>query len=370
MKKNKLLIASYSLFLIFLSVYSYALVDLNFTLVNSAYWQNFRNWIIQLGYYNREASSYIYILFILGLFFFHYKFLTEKQSSSIKIAVIVTISLFFSYNFLSHDFFNYLFDAKILTYYKQNPYLTKPMDFPDDPWLRFMHWTHRTYPYGPVFLILTTVTSALSFGKFILSYLATKAMFFFFYLLTVFFLKKLSNKTAMFFATNPLVIIEGLINLHNDLIAVALSVIGVFYLIKSKHYLKSYAFFTLSVLIKYLNFPVLLLLKNQKLYAYLSFLSFHLLMIYIAIYKEIQPWYFLNYFALLPLVYRQINKMNILILSLLLSYYPYVRYSQWSNPENIVIKHNIILIGAAIYLAVAGIDYLKNTKLTAYFLKK
>lgn len=344
----------YGLFLICFSIYSYALVDLNFTLINSTFWENFRNWIIQLGYFNRELSSYIYVFFIIGLFYFHYYFIKQSKAvSAFRLSIVIALTLFFSYNFLSHDFFNYLFDAKILTYYHQNPYTTKALDFPNDPWLRFMHWTHRTYPYGPIFLVLTSITSFISFGKFIISYFATKSMFYLAYLLSVFLLKKTDNRSAVFFATNPLVIVEGLINLHNDLIALAFSFIGVFYLIKNKQVVKTYTAYLLSVLIKYLNFPILFLYKNSKTLSYITLGLFHLLMLYIAIYKEIQPWYFLNYFTLLPFIYQSILSLNILNFSLLLSYYPYIRYSQWSDPENIAIKHSIILFGTAIYLIYA-----------------
>jgi len=83
-----------------------------------------------------------------------------KRYNPLLISILIGVGLLFSYPFLSHDLFNYLFDAKIVTFYHQNPYILKALDFPSDPWLRFMHWTHRTYPYGPSFLFLTLVPSA------------------------------------------------------------------------------------------------------------------------------------------------------------------------------------------------------------------
>ena len=40
------------------------------------------------------------------------------------------------------------------------------------------------------------------------------------------YLNKLNTKWAIFFATNPFVLIEGLTNAHNDFIAVGLAILG------------------------------------------------------------------------------------------------------------------------------------------------
>ena len=149
----------YSILLVLTAFYSYALVDPNFTLLNNQLWEVFRNAMVQLGYYQRPLSSLIYILIVGLLFGFHFYFLKNYRKVNLKVVLIV---LFFvavaSYPFLSHDFFNYMFDAKIFSVYQKNPYLYKALDFPQDDWLRFMHWTHRTYPYGPTFLPITLIS--------------------------------------------------------------------------------------------------------------------------------------------------------------------------------------------------------------------
>ncbi len=333
----------YYIVLLILSIYSFVLVDPNITLFQSKIWETFRDQVVYLGYYRRDLSWLIYLFLIIGLFIFNSHFIKRyKQFNPVKIAILIAIILFFSYPFLSHDFFNYMFDAKILTFYHQNPYFYKALDFPNDQWLRFMHWTHRTYPYGPIFLLITLIPSFLSFGKFILSFLFFKLTFVLFYLGAVYLLQKMNRRAAIIFATNPVVIIEGLVNSHNDLIGVSLALIGIYHLLNKKG-IKARLFFALSVGIKYITFPILFLMRAHEKSHKFSFLLIVGVLLYISLKIEIQPWYFLTLFIFLPFFTEAINKLNIFFFGLLISYYPYIRLGGWDTNEKIIIKHWIII---------------------------
>ncbi|HLL60594.1 MAG TPA: hypothetical protein VK338_02665, partial [Candidatus Nitrosocosmicus sp.] len=229
----------------------------------------------------------MYIVIILGLFLFHHLFLRlYKELDIFKLTMMICFLLFFSYPFLSHDLFSYMFDAKIFTEYHQNPYLHRPMEYTNDPWLRFMHWTHRTYPYGPSFLILTLLPSVLGFGKFILTFFAFKLLFVAAYLGGVYALNKVNKKWAIIFATHPLVLIEGLISTHNDLIAVSLALLGSYLVLSNKNILGR-LLLLLSGGIKYTTLPILFISKNKIINTGI-FLSLLLLTIYICITLAIQ----------------------------------------------------------------------------------
>ncbi|MFH1827247.1 MAG: hypothetical protein ABH812_02300 [bacterium] len=349
-----------SLFLI----YSYALVDPNFTLINISLWEWFRNNMVFLGYYQRPLSSLIYIILIALLFYFHFYFLKKiKKTNILKLTYGIVIILLVSYPFLSHDFFNYMFDAKILTLYGQNPYLHKALDYyPYDTWLRFMHWTHRTYPYGPVFLGVSLIPSFLSFGKLLLNFIFFKAFFGFFYVLSVYLLNKINKKYALFFATNPLIIVEGLINSHNDLIAVAFGIIGIFYLFKKTN-LWSRIFFLLSGGIKYISVPILFLSKNSKSKLNTAvFIGLSFLLIYLSFFQEIQPWYFLNLFLLIAYFPKLLSSLNIFFAGLLLSYLPFIYFGDWGVQSNLNIKHWIIITFFIINLSYMFVYNFSNVK--------
>jgi hypothetical protein len=236
-----------------------------------------------------------------------------------------------------------MFDAKISTFYHKNPYFFKALDFPNDPWLIFMHWTHRTYPYGPIFLPLTLIPSFLSFGKLILNFLFFKIFFFLFYLFGVHYLLKMNKKHAVFFATSPLILIEGLVNSHNDIVALTLTLIGIYYLLKNN--ILSRIFLLASGGIKYITFPFVFLFRKRNAFLNKVILaSIFLILLYTPFFIEIQPWYFLVLFALLPFYEKLVYSLNIFFAGLLFSYYPYIALGDWRTKGNIEIKHWIIFI--------------------------
>jgi hypothetical protein len=333
----------YGLILFLLSLYSYSLIDLNLTLFNFPQWDMFRSIIIQLGYFHRDYSSGIYVAFVIVLFVFHYYFLKQKRYGPVKIAGLTAVILFLSYPFLSHDFFNYMFDAKIVTQYHMNPYLKKPLDFPADDWLRFMHWTHRSYPYGPTFLPLTLIPSFLGFGKFIVTYVLFKAFFLSLYVAAVYYLSKLQKRWGMIVATSPLVLMEGLVSLHNDVVAVSLGLIGIYFLYTGKTVVAR-MLFIVSGGIKYLTMPLILLQKKNMQITKLVFAAILGLVVYLSFSLEIQPWYFLSLFLLLPYYETFLELLQPFFFGLLLSYYPYVRFGGWDSVDKIQMKHTIILI--------------------------
>lgn len=347
----------YALFLLIFGIYSYSLIDLNLTLINHPIWNNFRGWIIQLGYFHRDISWNIYLTLLAVGFGFYFIFIKNyKKYNPFVIAIITGAILVFSYPFLSHDLFNYLFDAKILTYYHQSPYLMKALNFPNDPWIRFMHWTHRTYPYGPSFLLLTLIPSFFSFGKFILSFLFYKLLAVSLYVLTAFVLSKLNKQWAIIYATNPLIIIEGLMNGHNDMIALSLALSGIFYLSHNKKII-SKILFIFSGGIKYVTLPIIGLTKKSWTNK-IIFVFILITLGYMGIKMEIQPWYYLTLFIFIPFYSGLIIDLNLFFAGLLLSYYPYIRLGGWDTVAKVTIKHQIIAIFFFLNIIYLFIKYL------------
>ncbi|MBI4004989.1 hypothetical protein HY358_02545 [Candidatus Roizmanbacteria bacterium] len=333
----------FSIVLVLFSIYSYSLIDLNLTLLNFPLWEQFRAAIIQIGYYQRDLSWGFYLIFLILLFVFHNIFLRRyKHYDPVRLSILIGAILLFSYPFLSHDIFNYIFDAKIVTYYHQNPYILKPLDFPQDEWLRFMHWTHRTYPYGPVFLPLTLIPSLLGMGKFLATFFLFKTMFVAFYILSTFMIAKLNKRWGMLFATSPFVLIEGVVNSHNDLVAVSLALVGIWYLFQNKS-VAARLFLFLSGGIKYVTLPLIAITKSNKQLNMFLVIAFLLVIIYLSLFMEIQPWYFLSFFILLPWYEEFVEGMQMFFAGLLLSYYPFIRLGEWDT-EKIVLKHTIIVV--------------------------
>ena len=156
----------------------------------------------------------------------------------------------------------------------------------------------------------------------------------------------------MIYATHPLIIIEGLINGHNDLIAVSLGLIGV-YLLDKKYNLWSRIFFIFSAGIKYVTLPIIFLHSKLAMTRYMKLLFFLqvALVVYLCYRMEIQPWYFISLFVFIPFFPDILEKMYVLFFGLLLSYYPFIRFGDWTA-QKANLKREIIFVSVFIQIAV------------------
>lgn len=355
--KRKLITVLYGLVLFSLFLYSFVLIDPNITFFNSPIWSHFLETVLQIGYYQRSLSWWIYFTLVGVITIFHLYFIRQyKEYSPLRIGLMIAVILCLSYPFLSHDFLKYMFDAKILTYYHQNPYLKRPIDFSYDPWLRFLQWIEQPFRYGPVFLVIIAIPSFLAMGKFLLSFVFLKMTFMIFYLLAVFSLQKMNKRWAFIFATHPLLIVDGLINGHNDLISVSFLIFGIYFLSNRK--ILPRIFYLLSFGIKYLSLPVILITRNKNsLLNKLIFLSL-LILPYLLLNQylgnkfaaEIQTWYFIILLGFVPFFEGLINKLLITFIGLLLCYYPYIYLGKWIQINGFALKHIIILSFTALNL--------------------
>lgn len=362
-----MIILLYGLALLATSIYSYWLIDPNITFFQNTYWVQFRDWAVYLGYYRRDISWIVYLTLLILLFIFHFILVKKwKYHSAILIAGIITCIGCVSYPFLSHDLFNYLFDARILTHYGLNPYTHTALDFQKDLWTRFMHWTHRPYPYGPTFLPLSLIPSFLGWGKFSLTFFLYKSMNGLLYFISVYLLSKKNKKEAMFFATHPLIIIEGLMNGHNDMIAVSLGLIGVYFLDK-KYTIWGRILLFFSAGIKYITAPIIgLILKlHVTRYTKLLFAMQIALILYLCWKMEIQPWYFLSLFVFVTFFSHILEKLSVLFFGLLLSYYPFIRFGDWTA-QTVTLKREIVFFMAFIQGLILVFSYIRKKNLFSF----
>lgn len=279
-------------------VYSYGFVDLNLTLSNNKILFDFVSWAQQLVYFNRELSLQIFIGVIISLFILY--LLTLRLSSNNpfpwKLVVAISVILALSYPMLSSDVFKYLFSAKEILVYHANPYTVTPNSFPDDTWIRFMRWVHTTSPYGPFFTLLTIPYYLLGFGKFVPILYLFKLDQVAWYLLAIWLVGKLKGvKAQYYFAFNPLILMEWLVNAHNDAIMITLLLLSIYlYTIKNKAW--SFVTLLLSIGVKYVTaifLPFIFISKKIKL-DYIVYFLLACLFLAPLLYHyswQYQPWY-------------------------------------------------------------------------------
>lgn len=337
----------YLLVLFLLTVYSYSQIDLNLTLSGNKFYQFIQSQLIFLGYYNRPLSAIILVVILILLYVTYLRILflvkwKKLSVQNIKWLVIITCAvLFFAYSAFSHDLFNYMFDARIVTTYNLNPYLYSALDFPGDLWTRFMHWTHRTYPYGPVWLVLTLPFSFLGFGKFVLTLFNFKLMFTIFHLGNVYLiykiLAKINPKEALLgtavYAFNPVILIESLVSPHNEVMMLFFFLLAIQQIFAQKSKLLGIISLLLSGGIKFATLillPLIPFVKNVKKSSvwFMTFLVLiSLTLVAEIIYREPYSWYFIPVIGLGALLIKY-SSINILIsgisLASFLRYLPFL----------------------------------------------
>ena len=162
-----------------------------------------------------------------------------------------------------------------------------------------------------------------------------------------------------FYALNPLLLIEGVANSHNDIVLASFLLLSVYFYVHKEN-AKSFAALFAGILIKYipiLNLPwyIFSLLGRKKVnYEIIVFLSLATLTIFTFIFStfaikvpfvpsgstqvQFQPWYLfwtLPYIALIP-------KRPLIILGILVSigaslrYLPFLFYGDWSHAHTIL----------------------------------
>jgi len=350
-----------------LFAYSFTQIDLGLTLTRASWWQEVQIAFQQIGYFQRPLSTALFLLIVL-LLFGGYGLVLKNRRWLWPLIFLTAAILWLSYNAFSYDLFNYIMDAKMITFYHQNPYQHKALDFSGDPMLGFMHWTHRTYPYGPVWLVISVLISFLGFGKLLPTMMLFKTLAVGSYLLACWLVAKIafSKKALVFFAFSPLVIIETLVSGHHDLLMMALALAG-FWFLKQKKVWLAWLILLLSIGIKFatgLLVPVFLLImirqrQGKKIdWEQVWWASLILMVIAFlgAVYRagHIMPWYLLYPLPFVALLAKKwlFWLTGIFSLGLLLHYAPFLYLGHWNSPVPQI--HNYLTFGSLAFGAIAA----------------
>lgn len=320
---SKLLVVLWLLISVLLFVYSYGFVDLNLTLSAHPLVFGFVTWMQHLVYFDRNFSMKVFIALIVLLFICYFStlaFWPKKNRRFPWLFVIVLAALCaLAYPMLSSDVFKYLFGAKQILLYHANPYVVTPNTFENDTWIRFMRWVHTTTPYGPIFTLSTIPYYLVALGKFVPMLYLFKIGNLAWYLLAVWLIGKLGTTRAqLFFALNPLILMEWLINAHNDAIMITLLLLSL-YLLTLKKRIGAVVALALSVGIKYVTVIFLPFIFFKKiplqimLYSVLSILAVIPLVYHYS--WQYQPWYVTWLIPLAALVPSRTIRVTVLAYS-------------------------------------------------------
>lgn len=405
-KKTTYILQIYLSLLLVYSVFSYSLTTANLILINCDTFVRFQFWMWETFFNNRQLLAISYLILIallLACFWLLVKSLSEKKSltwsQQVWLIVLLCLPLFFSYNALSHDVFNYIFNSRMLIKYQANPHWHTAVEFPFDDWTRFMHNIHTPAPYGYGWTFFSLLPYLLGAGKFLLTWLSFRLSAVVSLILTgggLSFLskainqKQLSQKNWALFVANPLVLIEVVSNSHNDLWMMFPVIFALGFLVKlllerdrvsvwrkTVSLAFSWLLIGFSISIKFasmallpvflvLSVAVLLpqktplkklitLLKNNLHWLPVTAACLMFLPLFTARSQQFHPWYLVWPLVWLPLINSNMIKQLLLTFSItgLLRYYPWLLANDYS--KQVLTQQKIITWIAPAALIVANI---------------
>lgn len=362
-----LLTISYLLSAFFVLIYSYGFVDFNLTLSSNPVFLNFLAPLQRLVYFERPLSGQTYAI-IMSLMFVSYLLsllVISRRNSPVfswRPVLILLAILTLAYPMLSYDVFNYMFHAKIVWFYQSNPHLHTPLEFSGDLWLRFMRWVHTTSAYGPVFTLIESPSYLLGFGKFVPVLYLMKLSMTAFFVWCIYLVGRLGSLIGLsrqrtvlsqyLLALNPFLLMDVVVNGHNDAVMMALFLLSLYYCLRTKIG-KSLLSLLASIGTKYMTILTIptYFIKSPKLKVLFS--SLILLLPVLISPGRFQPWYLV--WAIIPAVLIDHLAVTTWIVvasfSGLVYYYPYISTGFWVNSLSFVsyIVYLPIFITALLY---------------------
>ncbi|MFA5796244.1 MAG: hypothetical protein WC885_03685 [Candidatus Shapirobacteria bacterium] len=300
----------------------------------------FLNKIIEYGGMHRQMLAFAWggiVLFLLGMQIYLVTRKSNKTRGLRMAGLILAVLAAASYPFLSKDIYTYIFSAKMVVDYGVNPYLVPPNTFlGKDLWLDLMGSVERPYFYGPVYLGLSIVPLLILGTNRVITVLASfKIINLVFFIIGGWAVEKLvkdKNRAMAMWWFSPLLLIELLVNGHNDLVMITLFLLGMVWLEKRKIF--GWVVFLMSMLSKWISaglLPIVVAGKYRNQVAgFMAIGMFYFLMI-----RGGQAWYWTWMFMLLPLIEIKDKKSWVAIfifqVVLMFGYISFVVTKKWGE---------------------------------------
>lgn len=220
----------------------------------------------------KVLSTILFVTILIGLsitYFImlknHKKIFITKEAVA-KFILIVALIFFLMLPLTSTDVFYYIATGWSEAEYGVNPYYTSVHELSQmeeyvdtvkfDQILLKMPgvWSNTTIVYGPLWPFICKILSGLSMGNLTFALFIYKLFNLCIHLLNCYLIYKLTNKKKIFtlmYGLNPMILFEGLCNVHNDILVVCLILIAMYFFIKKKNVLLTVVFFALATAVKY-----------------------------------------------------------------------------------------------------------------------
>jgi len=162
----------------------------------------------------------------------------------VGVAALLGLTLVLSPALPSDDIFSYILYGRISAVHHANPLITTPATFTGDPYLPLVFWRNTRSVYGPVWLLLSGGLSlvAQALGGSLVVYVALfKLLGLLAHLANALLIWRILGRIAprrqlsgtLFYAWNPLCLLEFCASGHNDAVMLTLLLLGVYCLLRA-----------------------------------------------------------------------------------------------------------------------------------------
>jgi hypothetical protein len=368
--------------ILILGVFSYGFIDPNLTLSKNPVFLQIQEPLKNLAFHQRSITTIVFFVILIGLFACFGIFL--KQGTKIfaswkHLCVVLAASaviLACSYPALTYDLFNYIMTAKVTYQYHENPYIVMPIEIPNDPNLAFTRAANKLALYGPVWILITAIPHYAGGGNVWATVIVFKLLNAAVYMGFSYFIWRMTKNliNVIFFALNPLVLIEILMNGHNDIYMIALALFGLVFW-SQKRFMQKIGGIILLIASWFVKgatvvlMPLLFLrrvsFERMLIYAYIFLAA--VFFIVAPIREELYPWYaawLIATASLLPLKnHRFIFGFTIVLsFALELRNLPYMWMGYYEGPGP-ALRLGLTIIPLVLYAGYIGFRYLAKRKI-------
>ena len=333
-----------------------------------------------------SITSGILLIGLLLLFSVIYLLIIKKEKHIFKnkkevIVFITIIAAIFMIilPYLSSDIYYYIGDSWLCSKYHENPYYTTVKDLQDrginDEILNNTgYWKHTVTVYGPLYNIISIILSFFSFGNITLALYIFKMVSLIVHILNSVIIGKItkSKKYMLLYGLNPLILIELLSNVHNDIYLILFLLLALYFLVRKKNILLTTVFLAFSMAIKFstiLIVPFILLycFRKEKIFKRIKYcvlcgisIVTIVLLLYMPFYKDFSIFtnmlvqggrYSQSIMTLLMVklrgnnIFEKINKFKLPIFAIIYAIIVIrILFARKINLKNILNKYNLLML--------------------------
>jgi len=333
----------------------YVIISLLFVLFSYGFVDaGLKGTIVSLTYGNRWLAGSIFFVFLISYFGLYIWLLRNTKGFSIqflsKLLIITSLILACSYSMVSYDVFNYMTTAKVAFTHGENPYIIMPIDIPNEPNLAFTRAANKVALYGPTWILLSSIPHVAGMGNTWASMLSFKMFVVLWLWAMTYVLWRMTKsvKSVIFFAFNPLVLIEIGVSGHNDIVMMTLVMLA---LMVTRF---RWILFALSASIKGATIALLPLMVHRFSWRTAFWIMLGVFVLLTPLREELYPWYavwFLPFAAILVSEKRMFEPgLSIaLTIGLELRHIPYMIMGYYEGPGP-MLRILVTLVPVAGYL--------------------